>query len=141
MWRVLLRLISRAMFWLPPVRLVKITVWHRMTVIGTITDEPTLAAFEKIWSQKIKQPKATKPKYRYSSDLGTLRGTKYRSTRWVYNLDGMTKVMVIPDLGLFRNPVYRVPAVDDLNRLVGIVVTQNAEVATPLTHTPAGIAR
>jgi hypothetical protein len=71
MWRVLLRLISRAMFSLPPVRLVKITVWHGMTVIGTIIDEPTLAAFEKIWSQKIKQPKVTKPKYRYSFDLGT----------------------------------------------------------------------
>jgi len=53
----------------------------------------------------------------------------------------MTKIMVIPDLGLFRNPVYRLPAGDDLNRLVGIGATQTAKVATPLTHTPADTAR
>ena len=141
MWRVLRRLVSGAMFWSPQVRLVEITVWHRMTVIGTITDEPTLAAFAKIWSQKIKQPKTTKPQYRYSFDLRTLRGTKYRSTRWVYNLDGITKVMVLPDLGLFRNPVYRVPAADDLNRLVGIGATQSVGAAAPLTRTPADTAR
>jgi hypothetical protein len=114
------RLLSAVLFWRRrPGRLTRITVWHRMTVTGTITDDATLAAFAEIWSQKIKEPRGTRTTYRYSFDLRTLRGTKYSSTRWVYHADGLTKIMDIPALGP-RARVYRIPAAEQLNRLVGI---------------------
>jgi hypothetical protein len=90
-----------------------------MTVIGTISDEATLAAFADLWSQKVKLPRGTETTYRYSFDVGVLRGDKYTSTRWVYNSEGLTKVMVLPVIGA-RPRVYRVPAAEKLNRLVGI---------------------
>jgi hypothetical protein len=98
--------------------LTKITVWHRMTVIGTITDETALLAFDRMWSEKIRQPKSTKVKFRYSFDLQRLHRSKHKSTRWVYSPEGWTKVMVLPAFG--HIPVYRVPTPDALNRLVGI---------------------
>jgi hypothetical protein len=99
--------------------LTKITVWHRMTVIGTITDETTLLAFDRMWSEKIKQPKSTKVKFRYSFDLQRLHHSgKPKSVRWVYSPEGWTKVMVLPAFG--HIPVYRVATPDALNRLVGI---------------------
>jgi len=107
------------MFWLPCARLVKITVWHGDTVTGAITNESVLAAFEAIWSEKIKQPKSTRATFRHSLDLQMLQGNKYRSTRWLYDSNGFAKVMVIPNLG-FHVPVYAIPAPEDLNRLIGI---------------------
>jgi len=119
MRRALRRLISVLCFWRPPSRLVKITVWHRMTVIGTITDETTLAAVDALWSAKIALPRATRTTFQYSLDLQRLRGAKSSSTRWLYNAEGLARVLAIPVFGI-HIPVYRIPAPDALNRLVGI---------------------
>ena len=126
---LLLRLLSGVMFWRPPARLVKVTVWSGNKVIGTITDDATLATFAAIWSRKIQQPKGTKATFQYSFDLQTLRGTKYSSTRWLYNRQGLTKVMVTPNIGTYV-PIYRVPSGEKLNLLVGVDGDFEAEPST-----------
>ena len=120
MLRALLRLLSTVVFWVPPARLVKVTVWHRMQVIGIITDDTTLAAFDALWSQKTEQPKGTRTTFQYSFDLRTIQGTKHSSTRWLYNLQGLAKVLVTPSFG-FHIPIYRITSRDELHRLIGIV--------------------
>lgn len=96
-----------------------------MAVIGTIADDATLAAFDALWSEQVRQPRGIKTQYRYTFDLGTVRGTKTASTRWVYNVDGFAKVMVLPNIGA-EIPVYRIPAAAELNRLVGITEAETS---------------
>jgi hypothetical protein len=118
--RALLRALRTAIFRVPPARLVKVTVWDaRFKVIETIIADAELAAFGEIWSQKIEQPKETMTAYRYYLDLRHLRGSKYSTTRWLYDPSGLAKVLGIPFFGI-RIPIYRIPSPDRFNQLLGI---------------------